>query len=195
MNEWSGADLLDHIGDVLRVAEVVEVERQLGVDDGQRFGDFQLDVGGVVVPLTRFRAQCRLRGAVRQRVVGHPRRQVVVKRFGVDDSIAVHQADLRHQRLVDGVVDVAGLDEQFVGQDGVVGCVVVPALLVDASGGQIAVEGFLQGDEPVAEEAQPEFRKAAVVVFDDLGDAGEGVVVLVQQPAIIKFHFIHYNSL
>ena len=89
---------------------------------------------------------------------------------------------LRDEGFVDGIVDVTRLNEEFVGQNGVVRSVVVPALLVDASGRHVTVEGFLEGDEPVAEEAQPEFRKTAVVVLDDLGDAREGVVVLVQQP-------------
>ena len=60
------------------------------------------------------------------------------------------------------------LNEQFVREDSVVGSVVVPTFLVDASGGVVSVEGLLQANEPITEETEPEFRQSAVVVLDDL---------------------------
>ena len=178
--------LFNHVGDVFGGAQVVEVERKLSVDDGQRFGDLEFDISSVVEPLTGFRPQCRLRGTVSQGIVGDPGREVVVKGFGVDDPVTVHQSHLRDQGLVDGIVDVTGLHEQLVGQDGVVRSVAVPALLVDASRHQVSVKGFLQGDQPVSEQTQPEFRKTSVVVFDDLRHSSESIVVLVQQPVTTR---------
>ena len=81
---------------------------------------------------------------------------------------------------------MARLHQQLVGQDGVFGSVGEPALLVDAAGRLVAIEGSLQSDEPVAEEAEPEFGQAAIIVLDDGRDPGEGVVVLVEQTLVVR---------
>ena len=62
---------------------------------------------------------------------------------------------------------MAGLDEEFVGEDGLVGGGVRPAFFVQEAGGDVGVVGLLQPEQPVAEEAEPKVGEAAVVVLDD----------------------------
>jgi len=147
-------------------------------------GDLEVEVVGGMEPLARLGSQVSLAGAVRQSVVGSPRAQVVVESFWVDDTLRVYQADLGHEALVDGVVDVACLDEELVGQDAVVGGVGEPAFLRDAPSLAIPVKRFLQADQPIPEHPEPEFGQSTVVVLDDPRYPDEGVVVFVEDPLV-----------
>jgi len=178
-------DATDQLRDLLRVGEFVQIERHLRVSERHAFRDLELVIVGVD-PLARLRSQIRLRGAVSERIVGRPGAQVVVEGARIDDALRVDQSHLGDEHLVDRIVHVAGLHEQLVCQDRFVGGILVPSLLSDAAAVVVFVEGRLQAFEPIAEEAEPELGQTAVVILEDVLDAHESVVILVEQPLIVR---------
>lgn len=95
-------------------------------------------------PGARFGTDVGLGGAVGEGVVRGPRAEIVVEGFRVDDALGVDEAHLTHERLVDGVVHVTGLNEELVGEDALVGGVGEPAFLGDAVASPVLVERFLE---------------------------------------------------
>uniref|UniRef100_A0A182UE77 Uncharacterized protein n=1 Tax=Anopheles melas TaxID=34690 RepID=A0A182UE77_9DIPT len=126
------------------------------------------------------------RPTVSEHIVPGPRGQVVVERFRIDHTLRVDQPHLRHQTLVDRVVHVPRLDQQLVRQDRIIARVRVPPFLRDPSLAIIPIKRTLQIHQPIAEQAQPKVRQPPVIVLNNVRNAHERFVVLVQQLLIVR---------
>jgi len=180
------SDASDGVNGHLRVSEVVQVKRDPRENDRLRLWNLEVGVSHVVEPFFRGRHEAGLAVAVGHAVVGGPGRQVVIECAWVDDAVRVDQSVSVQESLVDRVIDVAGLNHQFVRENRFGGRVCVPAFFVQVSGGHVVVEGRLKSSKPVPEQRKPELGKSTVVVFDDSRHADEGVVVVVQDLLVLR---------
>ena len=108
------ADFLDGCCYVFRVVEIDEEEGDLRVSQGSGFGDFEIGAVGGGGPWLGRGMEVGHRVGVGQSVVGHPRREIIVEGFGVDDAGVGNQSYFSHLLLDDRIVRVTRLLHYFV---------------------------------------------------------------------------------